>query len=199
LIVVVGLVAIFLGIPPAIMAFFYSRPSVRATCVARMPSRPLLVNVLATWQWFAAAATLISLFVTKVMPIFGSRVGLVPAKAILAFGLVMHLFAAWKLLRVEVAGWWAALAYSAFWVVSSTVTYALRNPLELYRSMGSGQAQIDFIQRHPLFFTLIMTSSLFTHFLGVLLLLWARQYFVPNPPRSSFSESISTAADSNPV
>jgi F0F1-type ATP synthase membrane subunit c/vacuolar-type H+-ATPase subunit K len=204
LVVMVIFSTIFMVALPLVLIFFYSRPSVKATCTwmvagYRPSSRPLLLNIMAGYYFFAAASTAFSLFTTPRMPVFGI---VLPRMLTIAFFLltaVIHAFGGWAFLKRVVAGWWVMVAYAVFSLLSAMVTFMLKSPLEVYREMEIPAKTLAQMQRDPAFLVAILTLSIALLAANLVALWWAKRYFGPAAPPPSFSESLPPLPESNPV
>jgi len=204
LIVVFFFGCLVLAIAPAVMAYFYSRPSVKATCVSRsgqMPSLPLILNVLATWFIFSGFANLLAAVAYQRVALFGAAAGAFTAALIFGTSAIVRLVSAIQLLRLRVLGWWLAFGYSLFSLANMTGNYLLNKPLDTYRAVGTPSQRMELFQRHP-----ALLAGLIAYYVGSELviigaLLWAKRYFTeetPAPP-PSFSESLPPVPESNLV
>jgi hypothetical protein len=139
---------------PAIWTFFYNSRHVKATCEARDPvtrwtdACPLPVLGLCLFMMVSVPMMLIMAFAGHaVVPFFG--VFLLGAPGAL-FWLGMAAFwcyACWSLYKLEQQGWWLLLIASCVWMVSSLLTFARHDMMELYRLMDYSEAQMELMRR----------------------------------------------------
>lgn len=204
LIVTIVFGCVLLAIPAAVMAFFYSRPSVKATCVSHsgpMPALPLIVNVLATWFIFAGCANVLAGVAYHRVALFGAVSGAFTTALVFGISAIVRLISAIQMLRLRVSGWWLAFGYSMFWLANMAGNYLLHKPLDTYRSVGTPARTIEMFQRHPAFLAGIVAFYFGSELVIVAALLWSKRYFVPVTPPvpPSFSESLPPVPESNPV
>ena len=142
---------------PGIWTFFYSGRQVKATCDARNPAPswtdacPLPVLALCLWLVFSIPTLLVMPMTGhSVMPFFGMFLtGLPGALCYLALALFWSC-SAWLLFRLDRRGWWMMLIAMCAFLVSSILTYARHDILEMYRLMDYPQGQIDQLQKSGL-------------------------------------------------
>jgi len=97
---------------------------------------------------FGAAILLIMVFVGHAaMPFFGMFLNGIPGILIYLVMAVLWTYAAWLLYQLDVRGWWLSLIIVAATFVSSMLTYAHHDIIELYQQMGYPQAQIEEIKK----------------------------------------------------
>lgn len=179
------IMGIFMVVLPAVWVFFYSSRHVKATCEARDPvtrwtdACPLPVLAISLWLLFSALTMLaMPLAGHPVLPFFGTfltgMMGALMYWAIAGF----WVFAAWLLYRLDVRGWWFVCVAMILMMVSSTLTYARHDPIEMYQLMGFPQAQIEQVQKMGLLsgnFMAWVTPLFLLPFLGYLI--FVRKYF----------------------
>jgi hypothetical protein len=184
LIVVISLgvgVVLYLALPGAI-AFFHSRPSVKANfdCFDPGPdwsdACPLPVLGLSICMLLMALGALGSA-VTGAM-LFGKMVTGLPAAALALGSVGMAGLIAWGLFRIREAAWWGALAWVLFWFSSWTVTMVSMTPEEFYSTLEMGEAERQATQVVAGAWWAIpwMTAAIGAAAVGYLL--WVRRFFV---------------------
>jgi hypothetical protein len=139
---------------PAVWTFFYHSRHVKATCETRDPATrwtdacPLPVLGLCLWLLLTVPMMLVMpLAGHGVMPFFGMLLTGLPGTLFCLAVAALWSYAAWLLYKLDVRGWWLILiAMCVFWV-SSLVTFAQHDMLEMYRLMGYPQAQIEQMQK----------------------------------------------------
>jgi len=170
---------LFFVLVPALWVLFYGSRHVKATCEARDPvtrwtdACPLPVLGFSLWTWLAVPMMLLwPLTGHAAMPCFGMFVTGLPAALFCVVVAAVWGMAGWWLYRLDARGWWLILVAMVLFMVSTLLTYAHHDILELYRLQGYPQAQIDQMQKLGLFtgnrmgwFTLLFTLP----FLGFLL------------------------------
>ncbi len=139
---------------PGVMTFFYQRRNVKATCEARDPVKrwadacPLPVLAASLWFGFGALCMLpMPLAYKSVMPCFGLLLTGFPAMLFLMVWALGSVWMAWAFYRLKLAAWWVAITAFALFSVSSVITFAQIDPMEVYRQMGYPQQQIDQMQK----------------------------------------------------
>jgi hypothetical protein len=145
-IVVVSLAvgAVFYVALPAVIVFFYSRPSVRANfeCFDPGPAWtdacPLPVLGFSAFMFLAALGTL-GTAVTGTAFCFGQVVGGLPAVALTLASSGLAGVLAWGLFRMRPAAWWGTLGWVLFWFSSWISSVALLTAEEFYAAMRSGR------------------------------------------------------------
>lgn len=129
--VLIGFVTLVYVVLPGGLWWFYSRPSVRATCLAADPrpswteACPLPVLGAALWLWFAALMMPPSALMYRGwFPLFG--VVLPQALGVLAYLAIAAalVLAGWWLYRRRMAGWW--LAVGSFGLLGASWWVSLR-------------------------------------------------------------------------
>ena len=139
---------------PAAWMFFYQSRHVRATCEARDPvarwtdACPLPVLGLCVWLWISAAMMLVMpVSGHAVMPFYGVFLTGLPATLWCLTVAVLWGCAAGLLYRLDPRGWWLILTAMCLIMVSSLLTFARHDVLEMYQLMGYPEAQIQQIQQ----------------------------------------------------
>jgi len=192
--IVVGMIAVMtvvMVLLPAIFLFFYSRKSVRATCLARSgtpiatpatagppaPALPVPLAILGVWEALGAFSVLAILFM-QVTFVFGVVLHGAAAILVLLTHSVLCGYAAWSIFRQKLIGWKIALFKAGFWTTSMLVTY-LRHPelLQLFKEMGySGQA-FRVYEQFPQFLPIIWVGTIVMMTALLVFLLYTRKYF----------------------
>ncbi len=135
---------------PVIWVSFYGSPHVKATCEARDPVRrwtdacPLPVLGLALWL---AVSVLSMVWVPAlghgIAPFFGILLSGIPGKLYMWILGAIWSVAAVQVYQLKREGWWLALAAWTVHYTSSIITFARHDMVDVYRLMGTPQAQID--------------------------------------------------------
>ena len=82
-----------------------------------------------------------------VMPFFGSFLTGVPGTLLCLLVAAVWAYAAWLIYHLRPQGWWLILVALVVFMVSSLLTFARHDMLEMYQLMGYPQAQIDQMQK----------------------------------------------------
>jgi hypothetical protein len=170
---------VFFVILPAVWTFFYGSRHVKATCQTRDPltrwtdAVPLPVLGLCLWLLLSVPMMLIMpLAGHGVMPFFGMFLTGLPGALLCLAIAALWSYAAWRLYKLDVRGWWLILIALCVFMVSGLLTFAHHDMLEMYRLMGYPEAQIEQMQKTGLLagnrMTWLMSFSILP-FLGYLL------------------------------
>jgi hypothetical protein len=145
---------VFFVILPAVWTFFYNSRHVKATCETRDPvtrwtdACPLPVLGLCLWFLLSVPMMLIMPFAGHcVMPFFGTFLTGVPGALLCLAVAALWSYAAWLLYKLDVRGWWLILIALCVFMVSSLVTFAQHDMMEMYRLMNYPAAQIEQMQK----------------------------------------------------
>ena len=148
----------FLVVLPAIWTFFYSSRHVKGTVLWRDPNPgwtdtcPLPILGTCLWLLFSALMMAVMAFGPQgVAPFFGIFLTGLSGRTFYIGAAAAWFIAAGLMYRVDVRGWWLALAVFVFFVLSTTVTYSLRDVTDMYKLMNFPQEQIDQIQKMGVF------------------------------------------------
>jgi hypothetical protein len=149
---------IFFVLLPAIWVYFYKSPNVKATCEVRDPATrwtdacPLPVLAASLWLLVGVLMMLLmSIAAHGVMPFFGMFLTGLPGSLLRLVMAALFVYAAWLLYKLDVHGWWLVLITLLVMLVSTLLTYARHDVIEVYQLMGYSQAQIDQLQKTGLF------------------------------------------------
>jgi len=152
-----GFSAVIFVVIPAVWLFFYSHKNVRATCEHRDPvirwtdRCPLPVLAVVLWAFLAGPSMLIMPFAgMAVLPFFGGFLTGWSAGGLCGVVGAVWLWAAWRLYRLDMAGWWAVVTLVGLFAISSVLTYSRHDLSELYVLMGYSQAQMNLMQQYTL-------------------------------------------------
>jgi hypothetical protein len=188
---VMVLVAIVFGILlPVTFLIFYTRKSVRATCLAHGAaqaeagdsSRTLTVPVIIMVVWEALSA--LSLLFTLILPMhiacfFGYIVrGWTTVALMLVFS-GLSAAAAWLIYKMRLAGWTIAFWKLLFFGSSAVVSLASGSMSRLFIEVGQASGQAQFAQFFPHFIEFAMGGSLIVCAAYLVLLIYSRKYFLP--------------------
>jgi hypothetical protein len=178
---------------PAIFLFFYSRKSVRATCLAPKgaqvgtpaaegtpaPGFPVPLAILGVWQALGTVSVLAILFMRMVI-VFGVVLHGAAAVLVLLTYSVLSGYAAWAIFRQQLIGWQIALFNAGFWTISMLVTY-LWHPdmLQLYREMGLNAQALHMYEQTPQLLAVIWVGTIVVMTVLLVFLLYTRKFFPP--------------------
>jgi hypothetical protein len=187
---VVLMAIVFCILLPLTFLIFYSRKSVKVTCLARevapsaaeTPSRklPVPVILLVVWEALGAVTVLSTFFLPLHATIlFGYVVRGWKAVAILLAFSALSAIAAWLIYKLNHAGWVIALLKLLFFGASALVSLASSSMSRLFVEMGPASGQEQFAQLFPHFMTFIMGASLVVCAAYLALLIYSRKYFLP--------------------
>ena len=176
---------VFFIILPAVWTFFYGSRHVKATCETRDPltrwtdAFPLPVLGFCLWLLFSVPMMLIMPLVGHgVMPFFGMFLTGLPGTLLCLAIAALWSYAAWLLYKLDVRGWWLILIALCVLMVSSLLTFARHDMLEMYHLMGYPEAQVEQLQKTGFLagnrMTWLMSFSMLP-FLGYLL--FVKKYF----------------------
>lgn len=192
--VVMGAFMIFLMVLlPGVFLFFYSRKSVRATCLAQNAAHipgpgaeetlgqgfPVPLAILGALQALGAL-TVFSVLFMRVVFVFGVVVhGAAAVLFFLTFS-VLSGYAAWAIFRKKLIGWKIGLFITGLGVINGLVTY-LRHPdmLHLFREMGYSEQMLNLSSQFPQFQTIFSIGSIVVASAYLVFVLYTRKFFAP--------------------
>jgi hypothetical protein len=188
---VITVVTALMLLLPAIFLFFYSRSSVRATCLALKgaqaatpeagatpaPGLPVPLVILVVWQGFSAFSMLGALLVPAAV-VFGVVVRGAGAFLVFLTHSVLSGYAAWAIFRQKLIGWQVALFTTSFWAISWLVGSVRRpNLLQLLREMGFADEALRFYEQSPHALPLLWMVSIVVMIGFLAFLLYTRKFF----------------------
>ncbi|MGO9269479.1 MAG: hypothetical protein ACLQOO_04340 [Terriglobia bacterium] len=191
--VIFGVMGFFMIVMPAVFLIFYSRKSVKATClraeqvpapagteVARAKTSAAVV-VLAVWQGLGVISV-VAYPIVRAAVVFGLVLRGPLALGVLLANSVLSGYAAWSIYRRRFAGWAIALFTTVFWTASWVTTMARHDLLEVYREMGLSEQQMRIYQQSPQMLTIVQGACLVVPVGLLVLLLYCRKYFSRTEP-----------------
>ena len=107
---------------------------------------------------------------------------------------VIDVYIAYSFFRLNVKGWWVALASLGLRIISTAITYARADLFDAYRRLGWSPAQVDMLRNNPAFQAgrFLWISLLFT-VLYAGFLIWTKRYFPQvGPADASFLDASQT-------
>ncbi len=174
----------FLVLLPGIWTFFYSSRHVKLTCEWRDTAPgwtdviPLPVLGLCLWLGlFGLAVVAMCAMPYIAAPFFGVFVSGMTARAVYLVMAGGWLLAGWLLYRLDSRGWWLAVAWWLFFLISAVITYSQHDVIELYRLMHYPDAQLAQIQQTGLLKVSMMAWLTAISMLPSLAyMLWVKRY-----------------------
>jgi hypothetical protein len=149
---------VFFVIVPGIFTFFYSSRHVKATCEARDPAAcwtdacPLPVLAASLWVAFGTVILLIMVCSLRVVvPFFGTFLTGAPGVALYILAAAISGYGAWALYKLNRWGWWLLFLALCGYFVSSLLTFARHDVMEMYRLMDYSDAQMQQLEKFNFF------------------------------------------------
>lgn len=183
------LMAIVFGILlPLTFLIFYTRKSVKATCLARTAASgvlgkrsqalPTQVIIMVVWESLAAISVWSFLFSPmRATCVFGYIVrGWTMILIMVGFS-ALSVVAAWLIYKMLLAGWTLAFWKLLFFSASTGVSLATGSMSRLFGEMGQTPAQEQLIQLFPQFITDLMVITLIGSFAYLGFLIYSRRFF----------------------
>jgi hypothetical protein len=198
-VIIVGIIAsmsFFMVLLPATFLFFYTRKSVRATCLAQnvthvataaggealSPRLPVPLAILAVWEALSALAVL-AILIMPVTFLFGVVLRGLPASLVFLAQSLLSAYAAWTIFHQQLIGWKVSLFKTVFWTVSMLVS-ALRHPdmTALFREMGYNDQTLLVYQQFPQIMPVVWVGTTVMMTVVIIFILYARKFFPPDSP-----------------
>ena len=186
---IIILFAVFFVVLPIAFLLFYRSKNVEETCKHRDPverwtdRRPLPIIAVALLAAVGSLYYVVMSFTTPLFPFFGKYLtGLPGGIACLIFA-VVDAFVAVAFLRLNIMGWWVALAAMTIRIISAAVTYGRDDLMQAYARLGWSPDKLQAMSNNPLFRShaiLWMSLGFMVLYLGFLL--WLRRYFRQTAP-----------------
>ncbi len=113
-----------------------------------------------------------------VLPAFGTLItGVAGSASLIVIGLIWAGLAR-SIYHQNITAWWVLFSVLLLFTLSNAVTFAQIDPLELYRTMGYPQAQIDMIEKSGLATRGYFLWSSTIYFIPMMVyLLWVKRFF----------------------
>jgi hypothetical protein len=183
------IMTIFMVAMPLLFVIFYSRPSVKATCLRGSgiteSKFPGVIAALMAWYGLSFIAMFYSLASSKLSPLFGIVLPFWASKAYVITVILLLGYIVYGLHKRERLAWNVALGFTLFTGLSWLVTMYAGDLMDTYRRMGMTERELESFTRMPAIMGFIKAVS-FASLLGQLALLWfAKKYFDPQPPASA--------------
>jgi hypothetical protein len=189
----VGIVTVMTGLMvllPAIFLFFYSRKSVRATCLAKgaqvaalapggtpAPGLPVPLAILGVWQALGVLSVFTTLFVRGAF-VFGVVLHGAAAFLVLLTLSILSGYAAWAIFRRKLIGWQIALFIAGFGTINMLVSYVRRpDLLQLFREIGYNDQTLRIYEQSPQLLAVFWLGSIVFMTVYLVFLLYTRKFF----------------------
>jgi hypothetical protein len=182
---------VLLVLLPAIFLFFYSRRSVRETCLGRgaaqvptravggapAPGLPVPLAILGVWQALGAFSVFLALFM-RVAIVFGVVLHGAAAFVVFLTQSVLSGYAAWAIFRQKLIGWKIALFIAGYGTISMLVSY-VRHPdlLQLMRQIGLTGQTLLIYEQSPQLLSLIWLGTTVMMTVLLVFILYTRKFF----------------------
>jgi hypothetical protein len=185
---VIVIITFIMVVLPAVLLFFYTRPSTREAFARRgavggaalaEPARPTSLVLLSILFALGGLGIFYAPF-TKVSVLFGT---VVHGALAVTFGVVMSILSAWAgwlLYRRKLRGWWLGLFISLFSAASISVTLLRADPVKIYQDMGMNEQAVQTIINTPLIFWVSWSIALAMVALMIGLLIHVQKYMTAN-------------------
>jgi hypothetical protein len=176
---------------PAIFLFFYSRKSVRETCLAqkagevptpvvgatRAPGLPVPLAILGVWQALGAFSVFLTLLM-QVAIVFGVVLHGAAAFLVLLTFSILSGYAAWAIFRQKLIGWQIALFIAGFGTINMLVSY-VRHPdlLQLFRETGYNDQTLRIYEQSPQLLSVFWVGLIVLMTVYLVFLLYTRKFF----------------------
>jgi hypothetical protein len=176
--------SVFFVVLPAIWVFFYANHHTQATVEMRDPVRrwtdacPLPVLGLSLWLLIGVPFMLfMPILGHGVIPFFGTILSGFPGSLVYLAMAALWAYCAWRLYKMDGRAWWITLIAILLYGVSTIMTYARHDMVEMYQALGYSQSQIDQVQKTGVFAGKSMVWMMlffFAPFLGYIV--YVKQY-----------------------
>jgi hypothetical protein len=176
---------------PAMFLFFYSRKSVRATCLGQKgaqvktsvgggtsaPGLPVPLVILGAWQALGAFSLFAIMFM-RVTLVFGVILHGAAAILVLLTYSVLSGYAAWAIFQQKLIGWKIALFFAGFGAINMLVSY-VRYPelLQLFREAGYTDQTLRIYEQFPQLLSVFWVGMIVVMTALIILLLYTRKFF----------------------
>ena len=192
MVVMIAFFIVMMVILPTICLIFYSRQSVKATCLAQKgaqletsvagetptPGFPPALAILGVWQAVAAFLVFVNMFIFPMTVVFGVALHGAAAVLVMLTYSVLFAYAAWMVFRQKLLGWQITILTTGFGVISALVTI-LRRPdmLQLYRQMGFDQKTLHVFEQFPQFWPVMWWGMMVMGTVILVFVLYTRKFF----------------------
>ena len=183
--VVMGFMAVFYVIIPAVLVLFYGSKNVKATCEFRdtqvrwTDKCPLPVLALSLMFGLWAVSIPFMGFYGWTIPFFGFILSGIRGAVVGLGVMLLSGYIAWGTYRLNIKAWWGAVLIIIGWSLSWGITFSRVSILDYYEKMNFTEQQLDMIK----LYSIPQGNSMFLFcglwlvgFLGYLL--YTRRYFV---------------------
>jgi len=191
---VVGIITVMTALMvllPAIFLFFYSRKSVRETCLAQKaaqvptravggtpaPGLPVPLAILGVWQALGVFSVFATLFM-QVAIVFGVVLHGAAAFLVLLTFSILSGYAAWAIFRQKLIGWKIALFIAGFGTISMLVSYVRRpDLLQLFQEIGYTDQTLRIYEQFPQLLSVFWVGLIVMMTVFLVFLLYTRKFF----------------------
>ncbi|MGA2986608.1 MAG: hypothetical protein ABSG32_22635 [Terriglobia bacterium] len=189
--VMIAVMTVLMVLLPAIFLFFYSRKSVRATCLALVRAQvatpgtagspasglPVPLAILGVWEGLGALSVLATLFI-RVAVVFGVVLHGVAAFLVILTYSALSGYAAWAILRQKLIGWQIALFTAGFWTISMVASFVrIPDQLQMLKEIGYSDQALRIYEQFPQFSLIIRVGTAVMMTALLVFLLYTRKYF----------------------
>jgi len=189
LVMQMAFMGVFFLLLPLLLVLFYGSRNTKATCELRDPvlrwtdRAPL--PILGMVFWLSISAVFMTIFAVAfrgVIPFFGRILSGPPGIAVLLLIAALWVVIAHLWYKQKIAGWWLLLGIFLLFGVSNLLTFPKVDFMEVYRSMGYPEAQIELIRRQGIFTPTLLTWMSCAGLIPMLgYLVWTRRFFCKHP------------------
>jgi MFS family permease len=190
--VMISMVVLLGILLPVVFLIFYSRKSVKATCLARNSAQaaapaaapapsagfPLPLIILMVWEALGTLGVF-SLLTFHVTVVFGWAVHGGPMLVLVLAHSVLSAAAAWFVYKRRLIGWHIALWKAGFWGASTVVTLTSHNLDKVFSQVLVKPEQRQVLQMFPHFMQWVLAGSILTMAAYLVLVVYCRKFFDP--------------------
>ncbi len=186
-IVTIVFMAIFYIVIPGITILFYGSKNVKATCQSRNPAPdwtdkcPLPVLGLSFLFAISSISIIQMASYNFLVAFFGSLISGAVGAVILFIILLLLIYIAVGLYKLQITAWWTAIAVTVIGVISTIITFSRISLLELYQKMNFPEQQLEFIKQTGMFKRFDITwYTLFWAVVIIVYMLYVKKFFTPS-------------------
>lgn len=185
-------------VAPAVFLVFYSRKSVRATCLTvrvnsdQVPKLkdhstleiPVPLVILGLWEGWQALSVF-GFILVRATVLFGVVVHGAAAFLTLLLYSALSGYAAWLIFHRKLAGWGIALFTTVFWTASAVALFFRHGVTQLSRELAVMPRQAQSFQQFPRLVHVTLGASLTLMIALLIFLLYTRKFFVKHVAAST--------------
>ena len=179
--VMVTMMMIFMVALPLVFVLFYSRPSVKATCLRMSGGQasdfPAILGLLMVWYGFTALSTVFILARPRGSMVLGFVIGPIAAKIYAIAVIAVCVYLIYAFYKREPMGWKVAVGFAVFSFLSIVSAFYAGDTMAKYRQMGMTEAELASMTRTPMMMSMIKIFTLVLGAVHLILLVYARRYF----------------------